>query len=97
MATDWSLASKFAQKRQRHPLGNLELPLQIMQHLKCPDMFELSTPEGFQVCMNCTGSKYEKFWSITFFQMNFSIYSGILIFVSNYTSGGIANGNGSVS
>ena len=48
MATDWSLASKFAQKRQRHPLGNFELPLQIMQHLKCPDLFELSTPEGFQ-------------------------------------------------
>ena len=61
MATDWSLASKFAQKRQRHPLGNLELPLQIMQHLKCPDMFELSTPEGFQVCLYYW-YKYENFW-----------------------------------
>ena len=45
---DWSLSSKFAQKRQRHPNGNLELPMQIMTHLDCPDFYQLSTPEGFR-------------------------------------------------
>ena len=40
--------SSFAEKRQRHPLGNIELPFQIITHLESPNLVEYGTPEGFQ-------------------------------------------------
>ena len=45
---DWSLFSEMAQNRQRHPMGNIELPFQIITHLESPNLAELGTPEGFQ-------------------------------------------------
>ena len=46
--SDWSLFSEFAEKRQRHPLGNIELPFQIITHLESPNLADYGTPEGFQ-------------------------------------------------
>ena len=46
--SDWSLYSRFAQKRQRHPKGNIELPFQIITHLHSPNLEDYGTPEGFQ-------------------------------------------------
>ena len=46
--SDWSLFSEFAEKRQRHPLGNIELPFQIITHLESPNLAEYGTAEGFQ-------------------------------------------------
>ena len=46
--SDWSLFSELAEKRQRHPLGNIELPFQIITHLKSPNLANYGTPEGFQ-------------------------------------------------
>ena len=45
---DWSLYSELVQKRQRHPMGNIELPFQIITHLESPNLVEFGTPEGFQ-------------------------------------------------
>ena len=46
--SDWSLFSELAEKRQRHPLGNIELPFQIITHLESPNLADYGTPEGFQ-------------------------------------------------
>lgn len=45
---DWSLFSELSQSRQRHPLGNQELPFQIIAHLNAPNLNEYGTAEGFQ-------------------------------------------------
>ena len=46
--SDWSLYSELVQKRQRHPMGNIELPFQIITHLRSPNLVEYGTPEGFE-------------------------------------------------
>jgi beta-galactosidase/beta-glucuronidase len=46
--TDWSLYSQFTQKRQRHPMGNIELPYQITQHFESPSLLEYGTAAGYQ-------------------------------------------------
>ena len=40
--------SELVQKRQRHPMGNIELPFQIITHLRSPNLVEYGTPEGFE-------------------------------------------------
>ena len=40
--------SELVQKRQRHPMGNIELPFQIITHLHSPNLVEYGTPEGFE-------------------------------------------------